>query len=303
MLEPIRQYGREHLDASGQNREIRARHRDYYLQLVEQGEADLFSPRQVNWFNRLERELPNLRLALEFALTQPDQAHTALRMAPALRILWTNSGRSLEGHRWLTLVLESDLEPSVARARALSLYGHETALFGRLDEALAIAAEGRAWGERLHDPVAVAVADQASGTALLFQSQYDSALARLEQAMLGYRTAGTLYYLPNTLFTITVATALAGDPRAARYGAEAVAISEAHGAQWSQAWALITLSLHHWQQGQPEQAITLLRQALRLRGLDHEVSFETWSVGLALEILAWAMTATGQPETAATLFG
>jgi non-specific serine/threonine protein kinase len=191
MLEPIRQYGRERLVASGQAAALRARHCDYYLHLVERAEADLFSPRQVEWFNRLELELPNLRLALESSLAQPDQAHTALRMAVALRVLWTTSGRPLEGHRWLTRALDLDVEPSVARARALSLCGHESANLGRLDEALAIAARGRALGEALHDPAAVAFADQASGMALLFQSQYVSAMSQLERARAAYLQAGS----------------------------------------------------------------------------------------------------------------
>jgi predicted ATPase/DNA-binding CsgD family transcriptional regulator len=305
ILEPIRQYGRERLAASGQELAIRARHRDHYLQLVEQAEADLFSPRQVEWFNQLERELPNLRLALEFSLTQatqpnqPDQAHTALRMALALRMLWTTSGRTREGHHWLTRALELDPDPSVPRARALVLCAHETASLGRLEEALALAAEGAALGERLKDIEAVAFAAHVQGIVLLFQSQYDPALSQLNQALVGLRNAGDLYELCNTLFTITVVLSLAGDPGAADYGQEAVAASESHGAQWSQAWALTTLALHHWQQDQPEQAAAGLRRALRLP----RPGQEAWGTGFSLEMLAWTMTATGQHQPAGTLLG
>ncbi|HST81434.1 MAG TPA: LuxR C-terminal-related transcriptional regulator [Kineosporiaceae bacterium] len=214
-------------------------------------------------------------------------------------MLWTTSGRPLEGHRWLTRALALDPEPSVARARALSVCGHETANLGRLDEALALAAAGRELGEQLEDRPAVAFADLASGMALLFQSQYPSALLRLESAIAAYRAENNLFYLCNTLFTMTVATSLAGDPRAVGYAEEAVAVSESHGAQWSQAWALATLGLYHWQQGQPEQAVVRLRRALSLRRLGHEAC----GTGFSLEILAWAMTATGQHERAATLLG
>jgi predicted ATPase/DNA-binding CsgD family transcriptional regulator len=306
MLEPIRQYGRDQLRSAGQEGATRNRHRDYYLGLLEQAEADLFSPRQAQWFNRLEGDLANLRLALDFSLTpsdRPDRAHIGLRMAVALRLLWTTSGRPLEGHRWLARALAFDRDPSPARARALSLCGHELANLGRLDEALALAAEGRALGERLNDPTAVAFAAQASGMALLFRSQYDAAVAQLEAARAGYRSVGNLFYLCNTLFTLTTATSLAGNPRAGDYGEEALAVSEAHGAEWSHAWALATLALHRWLQGQGPEAVALLRQALALRRLSHEVSHEAWGTGFALEILAWAMTGTGQPERAGTLLG
>jgi predicted ATPase/DNA-binding CsgD family transcriptional regulator len=299
MLEPIRQYGRERLAAGGKDGALRARHRDYYLHLVERAEADLFSPRQVEWFDRLERELPNLRLALELSVSQPDPAHGGLRMATALRMLWTTSGQPLEGHRWLTRALALDPAPSRARARALSVCGHETANLGRLDEALALATAGRALGERLDDRLAVAFADLASGMTLLFQSQYNSALSRLESALAAYRAENNLFYLCNTLFTITLVTSLAGDPRAVGYGEEAVAVSESHGAQWSQAWALATLGLHYWQRGLPEQAAGSLRRALSLPRLGKDA----WGTGFSLETLAWTMAATGQHERAVTLLG
>jgi DNA-binding CsgD family transcriptional regulator len=183
------------------------------------------------------------------------------------------------------------------------VYGHATANLGRLDEALALATAGRALGERLDDRLAVAFADLAGGMTLLFQSQYNSALPRLESALAAYRAENNLFYLCNTLFTMTVATALAEDPRAAGYGEEAVVVSEGHGAQWSLSWALATLALHRWQQDQPEQAITLLRRGLDLRRLNFEVSHEAWGTGFSLEILAWALTATGQHQPAATLLG
>ena len=116
--ELVREYGRERLEGARTERVLR-RHRDYYVRLAERAEAEWFGPHQVEWWGRLRRELPNLRTALEFSCTRPDQAQAGLRIAAALRVYWISTGIVSEGRRWLDRLLELAPEPTHERAKAL----------------------------------------------------------------------------------------------------------------------------------------------------------------------------------------
>ncbi len=52
MLETIREYGRERLADSGDDVAVRRRHRDHYMWLAEESEAQWFGPRQRAWLDR-----------------------------------------------------------------------------------------------------------------------------------------------------------------------------------------------------------------------------------------------------------
>ena len=69
MLETIREYGLEQLEASGEADAARARHAAVVLALVEEADAALHGPQQLIWIERLETEYANIRSALGWSLT------------------------------------------------------------------------------------------------------------------------------------------------------------------------------------------------------------------------------------------
>ena len=78
MLEPIRQYGRERLEESGEAQRVRERHAEYYLALAEgadaqEAERELNAARPVAWLKRMESEHGNLRAALSWSLDMDDE--------------------------------------------------------------------------------------------------------------------------------------------------------------------------------------------------------------------------------------
>ena len=78
LLETIRDYGLERLVEAGDWANLRCRHRDWYQQLAAQANRECYSHRQAYWYAWLVDEHPNLRAAVEFCLTEPDQAEAAL---------------------------------------------------------------------------------------------------------------------------------------------------------------------------------------------------------------------------------
>ena len=91
MLETIREYALEMLDANGEERLIRHAHAVYYMTLAEESERELVGPQQAIWLERLEQEHDNLRAALDWSLQQDERCkrNTASRgdsSAPGRRI-------------------------------------------------------------------------------------------------------------------------------------------------------------------------------------------------------------------------
>jgi predicted ATPase len=66
LLETVRQYGRERLDASED--EVERRHADFFVGLAEEAEGELSGPDQARWLTLLQTEHDNLRAALSWSL-------------------------------------------------------------------------------------------------------------------------------------------------------------------------------------------------------------------------------------------
>src|SRR5262245_16685505 len=67
LLETVREYAGEQLDASGEREATKRAHAAYFLALAEQAESYLKGPEQVAWYQRLQGEQDNLRVALDWA--------------------------------------------------------------------------------------------------------------------------------------------------------------------------------------------------------------------------------------------
>ena len=69
MLETIREYAQEQLDASGESNVFRRRHADYYVALAEQIEPHLDGADSETWLHRAQIEHGNLRAALSWSVS------------------------------------------------------------------------------------------------------------------------------------------------------------------------------------------------------------------------------------------
>ncbi len=160
MLETIREYGLEQLQAQGELETTRERHASRFLAFSEEAEQKLRGPHQAAWLERLEAEHDNLRAALAWSLEAPDRADTALRLAEALHWFWYLRGHYHEGWQWLEAVLAKSAATERTMARAKALAGAGVLAFpqsafvaarSRLRESIAI-------GRELGRPATVAYA-------------------------------------------------------------------------------------------------------------------------------------------------
>src|SRR5262249_35015396 len=86
MLETIREYALERLEASGELHASQHQHLAAYLALARLAEPQLAGPDQLIWLDRLEQEHDNLRAALAWALEHNLEA--ALQLGVMLLDFW-----------------------------------------------------------------------------------------------------------------------------------------------------------------------------------------------------------------------
>ncbi|HCC56099.1 MAG TPA: hypothetical protein DEQ47_02335 [Solibacterales bacterium] len=121
MLETIREYGLERLDASGDAPSTRRAHAAYCLVLAEESAVEIGHPEQRAWTERFSLERDNLRAALDW-LIEAGNAEWSMRLANALFYSWHNHGHSMEGRRRFSAILRLPGAAGPARLRAKALY-------------------------------------------------------------------------------------------------------------------------------------------------------------------------------------
>ena len=192
MLETIREYALERLEASGEAATMRRRHAAYYLALAEQAEPALFGSREGIWVERLEREHDNLRATLVWSQGAEGSAEVGLRLVGALAFFWRKHNYVSEGHRWIesALALPNAERRPAARAKTLNRAGnlaHEqgdsVAARGFYDESLALF---RSLGDK-HGS-AKTLADL--GVTAWAQGDYSRATLLCEESLALYRELG-----------------------------------------------------------------------------------------------------------------
>jgi tetratricopeptide (TPR) repeat protein len=115
LLDTIRQFAAERLDAAAEHDTVAVRHLDWCLALAEEHDPLSAGPRRS--LRTLETEHDNLRAGLTFALRRDPQA--ALRLATSLWRFWLDRGYFVEGHRWLEATLVAAPERTALRVEAL----------------------------------------------------------------------------------------------------------------------------------------------------------------------------------------
>ena len=121
MLETVREYALEQLDASGEHPVTRRAHAAYCLVLAEEGLGSISATQRDEWLARCQREHDNHRAAFDHLIATHD-ADWALRLALALADYWDWRGHRLEGQaRFHALLrLPGLAERTKARATALA---------------------------------------------------------------------------------------------------------------------------------------------------------------------------------------
>ena len=221
MLETVREFGAERLDAAEETEETRDRHASYFLAAAEMAEPHLRGADQEHWLERLEAEHDNLRAALRWAIVA-QRASTALRLVGALWRFWHLHGHLAEGRRWAedALSLPESSPRTPERGKALTALGGVAywqedmpAARRAYEEALTIARER---GDRTAE--AEGIYNMAYPPA--YEGDMDSALALVEEARAMYEALGIRRGVADCLWLLAIVARLEGATATARARAE-----------------------------------------------------------------------------------
>ncbi|MFI2478798.1 ATP-binding protein, partial [Nocardia xishanensis] len=303
MLETVRDYGRQKLRENGEYAELCCRHRDWYQRLALDAEAEWISDRQPYWQARLEREQPNLRIALEYCLADDSEqaAEAGLRTTSALLMFWSFRGVYGEARSWIERVLAHPARQSVTdRVKALYAGCVLAGMHGDLEVAATLAEQLRALAEQAPTPTTHALIAYGDGVLWLYRGELAAASASLEQAAEVFSSDQGGYLYVAALTVLGWVHEKAGDTeRAMEYYRQVLSVTEACGESLFRSTALWGMGIAAWQQGERSTAIELLENALQInRRMGSPVN-----AALGLEALAWIAGDAGEAERAAVLLG
>ena len=184
LLETLRQYAREKLEASGEAVTLGTRHLNFYLVLAEKARPKLVGPDQATWLNRLDVESDNIVAAHDCCEHLPDGGESGLRLVSAMKRYWLNRGLLGLGHR---LTVEALAKPSAQskspfRSRALFDAGQLASFMARYDEAQKNLEESLAIARETSDYDRIAAVLQPLGMAHHGQGRPDRARVCFEEA-------------------------------------------------------------------------------------------------------------------------
>ncbi|WP_442943404.1 ATP-binding protein [Nocardia sp. NBC_00565] len=301
MLETLQEFGRQKAEDDDEYPELARRHRDWCQRMALQAEKESIGPHQLQWIARLERELPNLRKALDFRLSEADES--ALRITAALYLFWTLRGRLSEGGRWLERALtHTTSSQSANRAKALCVAGEMAAMQGDLSATTDYVAQLQALAGQTADPRVRAFLAQAEGTEAVTTADGDLARAgnNLAEAAGVFEACGDVIFQLDALVLLAWAYALGGDAAQALVCIKkAVAITESSGETLLRSYAMWAMGFAEWRVGQPDRAMQSLKEGIRLssRVADPLVT------AACSETLAWLADEQNDARRAAVLMG
>jgi predicted ATPase/class 3 adenylate cyclase len=286
MLETIRDYAAEQLDASGEAEELRDRHADHFLALAEAAEP-YADHHPDEWLLRLEPEHDNFRAALDWLETE-SHLQRALRFAGALRAFWEN--HVAEGRQRLENLLHGDQSATESRAMALAgaaLLAHHA---GDLARATLRGEEAVALYRELGDVRGYAVAGLILGLAITDQGLFSRARQLFDESALLLREVGDEDYALWAANLLGGMYQKLGDRERAREVHDRnLSRARALGNRAVEAQALASLASLAVDEGRPREAVSMMKDVLLI---DRDLS-ATLSIAFDLIRFACALAPSG----------
>jgi predicted ATPase/DNA-binding CsgD family transcriptional regulator len=303
MLQTVREYGLEQLEATGEAHDLRRRHAEYFLALAEQAEPQLKGPRQAIWFAQLDAELDNLRAALQSS-SNSDNGSIGLRFGWALARFWHIRGYLGEGRRWLAAALAKAPAGTPQRARALWSAGDLAFLQGDYPVAHVLLQQALAVAQEVGDTLAAALAKVQLGAAALLEGDCALASALLENNPAESSAVGSdndlyLLHARSLYWRSELAQRQGEDERAQRLYEAALRLMRDHGDTRRSAYPMVGLGLLALTRGDHDRATHCLRESLAL-GQQFD---DRYGVLMSLKGLGQVAAAQGGHQRAVRLFG
>lgn len=301
MLETIREYGLEQLEAHGELEATQQRHAAYFLALAEDAERKLRGRDQGAQLALLDQEHDNLRAALTWNLATPGRAESALRLAGALHWFWYLRGHYNEGRRWLEAALATPMAAEDTLVNAKTLAGAGVLAFsqGNFQAARDLLGKSVAIGRARNDSTTVAYGLQSLIAGDLPHADHAVLRQQSAESVALYRETDNQWGLAMALRNLgLVAIVTRQFDQAAAPFAECLALARELGDSWCLARALHYSGELARFQGDHERARTLYEESLTHY---HTMNFRH-TAAIVLHNLGYVAQHQGDPRLALSHF-
>jgi predicted ATPase len=300
MLETIREYALEKLEASGEKPLTKRAHAAYCLVLAEEVATAQNGAEGAEWLERFQLEHDNFRAGLEW-LTETGEAEWGLRLGAALFRFWEMREYFAEGRDSLAklLKLTRAANPTKARGRVLFAAGVLTGEQGDYASAGALLRESLDIARQLNDKQGAAVALNA--LAVIARDRGDLPLSHslFEESLVVWKELGDPKAVARSLSNLANVVKLQGDYlRTRALYAECLSIFQGIGDLTGVAWSLNHQGDAARDQGDAAAARVLYEQGL---AIFRELA-DRWGVAGTLADLGTLAREQGDYSTAVSLY-
>jgi predicted ATPase len=266
MLETIREYALEKLEASGEEAVTKRAHAAYCLVLAEEQATEQTGAEGTGWLERFALEQGNFRAGLDW-LTQTGDADWGLRLGAALFRFWEMREYFAEGRDRLAklLNLPGAAAPTKARARALFAAGVLAVEQGDYSSSEALVRESLEIARQSGDKQGAAVSLNSLAVSARDHGDVAGARSLSEESLALWRESGDQKAVACSLSNLANVVKLQGDYVGARaLYAECLSIFRGLEDHAGVAWSLNYQGDVARDQGDPEAARALCEQALAI---------------------------------------
>jgi len=290
LLEALREYGRDRLGEDERD-DVRARHAQWYLEVVERCAQALTGPDEADAVKTLDRDFDNLRAAHLWSIEHAD-ADVALRVVTGLReyafrcmraeiTSWADAAASLP---------DAEGDERFPVAVAVAAYGRFAR--GDLEGAIELGERALSAAEYL-DVDCSGLAERALGNAWFYRGDAQRGSEWMDR-MIASARSGSAARLAHALYMRSVAFTSVGDNvKGAQYAGEARAAATASGSPTAQAQACYSLGLALESTNAIEATAYLQRAADVARDAGNR-----WIQAFALTEVLWLEARQGRPREA-----
>jgi predicted ATPase len=297
MLETIREYALEKLEASSESEDVRARHAQHFLALAEAVDAEFEATDDLRLVDRLQNEVANLRSALAFCETSDPVL--ALHLATALEGFWTWRSPS-EGQTRLGDILPRALAaPPELRIKALRTAGGAAYIRGDYAAAERFARDAVALARQVDDEHQAARALSRLATVAGARGDLAQGKTLAQESLDLARRISDLSATAHALHVLGDFARREGNHREAKeWTQQAIEAARSSGNVSVALSSLATLADLALEEGDLLQAQALYREAL-----EHGHGFGDWLTAYGLLALAATAAALSEPVRAGRLWG
>ena len=302
LLQTVRAFARERLDATGEFESTARRHAQHYLALVEELAPRLRSTEFLAARNRIEAELDNIRAALAWSLSHggddPGDLQLGFRLCQEMSWFWYACGYPEEGRRWLeqaTQRIKGDEPAEIAVAHGLAVIllqqGEATAAQQLLARCLTY------WRGQGNDRE---TAKELNSLAVSYRNigDWDKARELLEEGLSLAERSGDKNRLATILSNQGILAIDVGEPiLAIDLFDRAAAVDRELGDSWGEACDRVNLAAARLRAGQIDRADQELRDVAQSAIAVNDIDL---TIGL-IELLAMVRAEDGDIETSARL--